>query len=211
MDKFFSVFGKVILILLILGVIGAGAYYLGQKSATKNSQNQSTAVSTTKIPDTPTPTIEAMKPSPTTTISSRKSISAGIPKWSLYVLSIPTGWTNKEESNESAQTDKLTLTKNSNTLVISQGAGGGGSCTYGSEPSQEMGQHFDSFIGITGFNNQFRRGTNDAGKTYQICEKGSGGYGFPTTFGYITYNISSVSDSILVEMDSIVASILKQH
>ena len=38
MDKFYSVFGKIILVLLVFGLIGGGAFYFGQKSNVKDEK-----------------------------------------------------------------------------------------------------------------------------------------------------------------------------
>lgn len=207
MEKFFSVFGKIILVVIVVGGIGIGAYYLGTKNKTANVL--------------PTPTVQVTSPTniptnmPTVTPKhSRTAVSAGLgtlPAFSLYVLSYPSGWTSKEEKDEKANTDKLTLTKENYTLTILQGPAGAGPCTFGNEPAQEMAQHFATFVGIVGFDRQFRRGTNDS-KTYTVCEQKVQGYAFPTAFGYITYTVPNPSDKgIMAEADSIIASIMKQH
>ncbi len=38
MDKFYSIFGKIVVILLVVGLIGGGAFYFGQKSNVKNEK-----------------------------------------------------------------------------------------------------------------------------------------------------------------------------
>ncbi len=212
MDKFFSVFGKVALVLIILGVIAGGAFYLGKNLANQSPKEQtpSTIVTPSTQPVTPTE-----RPTGTTLLSptavTKKSIAAGVLPFTLYLLTFPQGWLSNEQKVEATGTDKLTLTKNGYVLTISQGAGGGGSCLYGSEPPQEMAQHFDNFVGITGVDKQYRRGTSD-NKTFTICEKKDAGFGFPTSYGYITYTTPTPNeDTILIEMDLIVASILKQH
>jgi hypothetical protein len=71
-DRYFSIFGKVVLVLVILGVVGFGAYYLGTKQGNQNqaavnpgqtskSANQTSAIPTqeTSITSTtPAPTID---------------------------------------------------------------------------------------------------------------------------------------------------------
>jgi len=211
MEKFFSIFGKVVLIVLVLGIIGGGAYYFGTRSSVKTSQSLPTSL----IP----PSTNVQKSSPTVEISPvlsttlKKTISAGNPQppFNLYVLSYPSDWTPQHDSPSSG--DKLTLTKSNYTLTISQAAGGGGGCAYGNEPPQEMTQQFDSYVEIKAQNNTFRRGTSQqTPTTFTVCENRNGQYGFPTTFGYITYNTpANPNTSMLTEMDSIVTSILKQH
>ncbi len=215
MEKFFSVFGKVMLVILILGLIGGGAYYFGTKNNQKSqlvTTPMPTAQPTEVISNTPT-TALLLSPPGTTSSTGRTSLSAGVPQFGLYVLSYPAGWSTNEQRDDKAGTDIVTLTKNGYTLKIVEAGSGGGTCVFGNETPQPFSQHFNTYVDIAGTNGvQYRRGQTDD-TNYTICEKTSdGSYKFPTSWGPITYvtQVPTVS-SILAEMDSIVSSILKQH
>lgn len=63
-DKFFSLFGKIVLILILLGVVGFGAYYFGTK--TIPNQKEQTPVQTNQL--SPTPVQETIASTPTPTV-----------------------------------------------------------------------------------------------------------------------------------------------
>ncbi len=203
MDKFFSIFGKVVLVLLVVGVIGGVAYYFG-----KQSSNKPKAASTTISP-TVEPTQEAATPSaqPTTASSSKKTVSAGTT--TKYSVTFPSDWTANQENQPG--NNKLIISKDNYQIVISQGAGGAGACTYGNEPAQPMSQQFKTYVQINGSGHSYRRAASDQTPTmFSICEESNGSYRFPTSFGYITYNTpQNLDPSILLQMDSVVASITK--
>ncbi len=65
-DKLFAVFGKIVLIIVVLGIVAAGAYYFGVKSSQKSSpqpqlynQSSPTPSITTSVENlTPTPSVD---------------------------------------------------------------------------------------------------------------------------------------------------------
>jgi hypothetical protein len=62
-NKFFAVFGKIVLVLVVLGVVGYGAYYFGIKSSQNQSaQTQTTETSATIAQNGPVETIETQAP-----------------------------------------------------------------------------------------------------------------------------------------------------
>src|SRR3989338_6932251 len=91
MDKFFSVFGKVALVLLLIGTVGFGSYYLGQKNKNSGLANitatQNEQISVNIPPEvTGLPTVEP-------TISTKK-INGGVDKkaglsFSQYSITVP--------------------------------------------------------------------------------------------------------------------------
>jgi hypothetical protein len=199
---------KYIAILLIFVLIGLGAYVWGK--------NQ---LPTTNVFNLPKPSITQAFISPSITQTSLhnapspvpdlKKISAGIKNqlFSPYSLMAPTGWADNHTANTTS--DTLTLTKGQYVLTVSQAAGGTGSCDYPGDTVEPMAQVFTSFVGITGTFSQFRRGTSD-NKTYTVCEQKSTGFAFPTSIGYVTYNVPTSSDqSTLAEMDGMVATLTK--
>jgi hypothetical protein len=199
---------KYIAILLIFALIGVGAYEWGK-----------TQTPSTNIFNIPKPTITQVNTSPTVVqpaltiipnpTASLKKVSAGMKNqlFSPYAVMVPAGWVDNNTVN--TVSDTLTLTKGQYVLTISQAAGGTGSCNYPGDTSEPMAQVFTNFVGITGTFSQFRRGTTD-NKTYTVCEQKSGGFSFPTSVGYITYNVPTQADqSSLGEMDQMVASLTK--
>jgi hypothetical protein len=199
---------KYIAIILIFALIGVGAYEWGK-----------TQTPSTNIFNMPKPTITQVNTSPTVVqpaltiipnpTSSLKKVSAGMKNqlFSPYAVMVPPGWVDNNTVN--TVSDTLTLTKGQYVLTISQAAGGAGSCNYPGDTPEPMAQVFTNFVGITGTFSQFRRGTTD-NKTYTVCEQKSGGFSFPTSVGYITYNVPTQADqSSLGEMDQMVASLTK--
>jgi hypothetical protein len=60
-NKFFEIFGKIVLILIILGAVAYGSFYLGSKNAQLPLGNQSTVSPTSAS----TPTVETITVAPT--------------------------------------------------------------------------------------------------------------------------------------------------
>jgi hypothetical protein len=151
--------------------------------------------------------------SPTSTVAptgfTSKKVSAGIKNqlFSPYTLLVPSSWADVHTVNTAS--DTLTITKGQYVLMISQAAGGAGSCDYPGDTPEPMAQSFTNFVGITGTFSQLRRGTAD-NKTYTVCEQKSTGFAFPTSVGYVTYTVPSQADqATLAEMDGMIASLTK--
>ena len=153
-----------------------------------------------------------MVPSPTemlTPTPAGKLVTAGIKNqfFSPYTVTVPAGWTDAQTNNTAS--NNLTITKGEYVFTISQAAGGGGSCYYPGDTPGAMAQVFTNFVRITGTFSQFRRGMVD-NTSYTVCEQKSGGWGFPTTIGYVTYSTPAQADqTILAQMDQMVAGITK--
>jgi len=200
---------KIFFILVAVGLLLGGGRYLG--SSKKISS----------ISPTPSPTQSAIIPlvpianhaiSPTSA-QPKKIIKAGLTDSSTsfkpYNIEIPLGWIDNHEPG--SVVDKLTISKNGYSVVISQGAMGGGGCVYKGDPPQEMAQSFTDFVGITGKEGQYRRSWTTEGE-YTICQKSSteNSYGFPTQFGAINVKTPTPSDSsVMAEIDGMIASITK--
>jgi hypothetical protein len=201
---------KFISLVLIALLLVVGIYELGK--------SQTPSTNTFVMPPQPTitqvqATVSAtITPSPTgmvTPTATSKKVSAGIKNqlFSPYTVTIPSSWADVHTVNTAS--DTLTITKGQYVLTISQAAGGAGSCDYPGDTPEPMAQAFNNFVGITGTFSQFRRGTAD-NKTYTVCEQKSGGFAFPTSVGYITYNVPAQADqATLAEMDGMVASLTK--
>lgn len=198
--------------ILVIILIGLGAYAFGnsQKAPQKPTTPQPSHTIITKAPVVPT--VSQQLPTPTKEITpapTSKKVSAGMTNqfFSPYTVTVPSGWVDAHTQNTAS--DTLTLTKGDSVLMISQVAGGAGSCDFPGDTPEPMSQVFTSFVGITGTFAQFRRGTTD-NLTYTVCEQKTGGFVFPTSVGYITYKVlASTDQSTLAEMDGMVASLAK--
>lgn len=218
-DAAFSLFGKIALAIIIIALLVAGGYFLG----TNAPKREKISVSPTAIP---TPTLaaqqELMSPKTTDTISmtpaaTKKTITAGQTGSTIfghYSVDVPSGWVNTHDSTSA--TDKLILSKDGFSLTIYQAAFGGGGCLYKGDPPTEMAQTFSDFVGITGKSAQFRRSwnTDAAAKTisYTVCQQNTAdkSFGSITSYGRIDAVAPNPSDNtILTEMDSIIASLIK--
>ncbi|MBP9719462.1 MAG: hypothetical protein KBD46_03250 [Candidatus Levybacteria bacterium] len=216
MDRFFSLFGKIVLGTIVLGIILGIGYYVGH---TKIIQP------TLKLTPTPQAMMQSkaqVSPStvtitqPTTQVANKKTVTGGLESgtsFSPYSLQIPDGWSEKKDVTPGV-IDKLTLSNGDYSLSIYQAAIGGGGCRYKGDPEQMMSQTFGNYVDITNNNEQYRRSWNDEGKdmqSYTICQKGTDTYGAPTQFGAISYTTpKNVDTKILSEMDEIVASLQKK-
>jgi hypothetical protein len=202
---------KLISLILIALLLCIGIYELGKsQTSTKNTFVMPPQPTITQAQATVSATI---MPSPTgmvtPTNATSKKVSAGIKNqlFSPYTVTIPSSWADDHTVNTAS--DTLTITKGQYVLTISQAAGEVGSCDYPGDTPEPMAQTFSNFVGITGTFSQFRRGTSD-NKTYTVCEQKSTGFAFPTSIGYITYNVPTQADqATLAEMDGMVASLTK--
>ncbi len=220
MDRFFSLFGKIVLGVLALAIILSTGYYIGQTKIIKHT-----------IKPTPTPLIHEItkakaetpsSPSPKTSLMPSqapysKTISGGLAKgtsFTTYTLQLPAGWTDKRETTPEI-IDKITLSKDTYSVIIYQAAIGGGGCIYKGDPPAQMAQNFTDFVDISGNGGQFRRSWNTSNNThisYAICQKANdNSYGSITQFGKIdVVSPDPADESILKEIDGIIASIKKE-
>lgn len=199
----------VIVLVIALLVIFAGAYILG-KSKVKVTQ--------------PQPSTETQVNTPTA--GSTVVTAGGLTGYPKYSITVPDGWT-ASKTEDLPERNYLTLTKNSFQLFITQGGPGEGVCDYSKPERPESGLYLErtqlEFVPLqTKDGNDFRR-TYDSNVPayYTICEKIDSEYKRPTTFGFIIYkkslgpgeykpSIKRFDDQTLSEMDSIVASLKKQ-
>ncbi len=205
MNAFFSLLGKLTIILVVVGFLVGGGIYVGLKIKNQKggvfSSNQSPAP---ESKESPVPTVAPNIVSVTSPGGSFVS----------FKITVPNGWT--ADSSQIAGAPKLTITNATYQLVISQGAGGGAACLYPGDPPQDFGAPFNAFTTITSAEGEYRRATSTGGSpagtsVYTICEKKPSGFGLPTQFGYITYNTPANPDqTLLVVLDGMISSLKKQ-
>ena len=212
-NSFFSWFGKIVLFLLIAGGLAFGGYYFGTHGTKKMTDSTTPTPQYTMQKDDQQPTNTPMP-----TAMQKKKVKAGMnsdaTSFKPYSVELPEGWTDTRE--QSAITDKLILTKNGYSVSIYQAAIGGGGCLYKGDAEVMMAQKFTNFAAIAGKNADFRRSWNEdaaAKIAYTVCQKNTsdGSYGSPTTFGAVSATAPKpADDTILGELDSIVASLTKE-
>ena len=219
MDKFFSVFGKVALVIFVIGTIAFGGYYLGKKENNRQQVTDNKGQITVQISPNfqVSPTMEIQPTSvPVKTINGGVDKKAGL-SFSLYSLTAPLDWSDKKES-QTTMDEKLILEKNGAQISIYQAATGGAMCLYPGDPDfQGPSSKFTSFTEMTTKDGTvLRRSGTDVsfnGKVnFTICQKNSeGNFGEPTNYGHIAYSLPQNYDSqILTEMDAIAASLGKK-
>jgi hypothetical protein len=203
MERFFVFFGKTVLVLLVMGALAGGGYYLG-KSGTIDlglSTPAPEAVSTTNPDALPTQDDTMPRPSASTTsTASLRTLTAGLGvesglSFTKYSIQIPPGWTpNHTYENQGTPIDTLTVTNGEYQLKIYQAATGGAMCLYAGEPDQEgpSSKFISHFEFTNGSGDVFRGGPTivPTGVTqiHTVCMKPTGTSAFaqPTTFGHIT-------------------------
>ena len=213
-NKFFEIFGRVMLLIIVLGSIAAVAYYYGMNRNGDVKDDKLVIVTEDSNIDTTSDFRE-----PTTAPVKKVQVAAGAVEHTKYTVSVPEDWTVTKDPSNSNDMDKLTLTKNGYTVVIYQANMGGSMYSFSDAKvdgpfAQEYSGTYSDFTGAS--EEKFRRidssSQNKPGeKNYGVLVFGSDAYQTPTTFGGISYTtpISPTSD-MLDEMDFIISSLKKQ-
>lgn len=218
MDKFFSLFGKIVGILLIAGgLIGAGIY-LGQKYKSPQVSTQPSPTQMVSVSPTPASSSGVLQSQKTIGVHVTVT-SGGVYTFDKYMLSAFSDWTVTK--NQDNGTDKLVIAKGDYSITILQGPIDGGACYFPGETPQGMGIALTNPVAtiplLTG--DILKRGqadsqTNPGKETDQICGQGKLGnnqYGTFTQFGVITYITPLTRDAdTLAQMDAMVGSLQKQ-
>ncbi|HVZ66941.1 MAG TPA: hypothetical protein VG917_01645 [Patescibacteria group bacterium] len=209
---FFSLFGKLMAIIIATAVLIGGGYYIGDIAKKQNSPVPTpTAMPTKEVMVTSTPSAST---SPTLTTLPSKTINlpnATGSSFKAYSVKIPGGWTDTQEKTDI--TDKLTITKGAYSLSIYRAPIGGGGCLYPGDADQPMAQKFTDFTqvdGTTKFRISWNKTGNQPGKiNYTVCSSTDGKtYGAPTSFGAITITTPDPADKdIMDEIKGILVSL----
>jgi len=216
MDKFFSLFGKLVLILVVIGVVLLGGYYLGKKYTFFQANNTTvSSISPTnsalQVTSAASPTINQTQADPHVAI-----YGGGISPFNKYLMSGFKTWTKTVDHSSSL--DKMTLTFGSYQLTILQAALGGSGCTFPGQSGSEMSVILSApvanivmFDGSTYKRGQADTGTNPGKATYTVCQGSGNQYSTITSFGVINYVVPLNPDTQTVAMmDAMVSSLQKQ-
>lgn len=214
MERFFSIFGKAVLGVLILALLLGGGVYIGTK-LNKPSQVPNTNSQPTLTPN-PT-TVQSPTPMPSSSVIGQTVSAGGFGSFPKYTIVIPQGW--EQEKTTSNYQDLLTIIKGQYQIQINQTNMGNGGCSYPGTTPEPMSEEFTAFSPLS-YNsdaNFYRRSKSkipypNGEDQYAICQKNaSGSYSFVTTFGSILYMAPQTPDlGILSQMDAMVQSMVKQ-
>lgn len=221
MDKFFAVFGKMVLVLLVVGVLAGGGYYVGTKYNFFGKNLSVTPTPQDQMAPEPTSRVAAPESSPPSTPT--QIVQGGVPpsgglSFFPYTLNVPTDWIVSHESDTSVPVDTVTLTKGDYQIKIFQAATGGAMCLYPGDPAFEgPSSAFDTFETIilndgTVFRRSGTIAVGSSGKRgFTLCQKSSDGtFQQPTPFGHVSYTTPVTPDTtILNKMDGIISSFAK--
>lgn len=212
MERFFSIFGKIMLVLLILGSMIYGGYYFGKQTKTiakpeaVQTENNDSIIETENSIVSPSPS-----PLPQTTIVAGVSKSAGL-SFDQYSVVTPQDWTAKKES-QSALDEKLILTKGNYSITIFQAATGGALCLYpGDADFEGPSSKFQVFTTLTTKDARTLRRSGDVNATaFTVCQKSAdGSYQQPTNYGHISIKTPELpAKAVVEEIDLILASLKK--
>lgn len=214
MDKFFSIFGKIILVILVVGaLVGAGAYF-GKKYMSSPKEN--TNVPSQQTVSTSSPVAEGTTvPSPVQTKSVHVAITAGgVKPFNAYLMS---GFSSWQTTHDTSMGDKLTITQGDYQITIIQGAIGGGPCSFPGTTPMPMSVMLTSSTNIELLSGDIlKRGQAESAdlskESFTVCQKKSdGNYSTLTDFGAINYTTPLNPDSdIIAQMDAMIGSLQKQ-
>jgi hypothetical protein len=221
MDKLFSLFGKFMLILFIVGTLVGGGYFVGTRYNLFGKGVSVTPTPKDALETEPTPQDFSAPPPPPA--MSKQLVSGGVPpsgglSFFQYTIAVPTDWVVSRESNESVPVDTVTVTKGEYQIKIFQAATGGAMCLYPGDPAFEgPSSAYDTFVDLTLKDGTIlrRSGTNAVGPSgkrgFTVCQKSIyDNYQQPTPYGHASYNTPATPDqTILTEMDAIIASFEK--
>jgi hypothetical protein len=208
MDKFFSIFGKVMLVLLVLGAMSYGGYYFGKQ--TKNITKPEAVETSTEIYEENDDVI-APTETPSVSVMGGVNKSAGL-SFDQYYITTPEDWTSKKES-QSALDEKLTLTKDGYSITIFQAATGGALCLYpGDAPFEGPSSKYEVFTAITTKDARtLRRSGDKNGTAFTVCQKSpDNSYQQPTNYGHISVKLpANWTQEVITEIDEILSSLKK--
>jgi hypothetical protein len=213
MDRFFSIFGKVMLVIVVLSSMAYGGYYFGkQVKLTEKPEALSTEDQESFVDTSYTPTTEPVSsPLPQTTVVAGVSKSAGL-SFDAYSIMFPNNWTSKKES-QSALDEKLIITNGDYSITIFQAATGGALCLYpGDAEFEGPSSKFEVFVTLTTKDNRtLRRSGDKNGTVFTVCQKSvDNSYQQPTNYGHISVKLpANFTPEILSEIDSILSSLKK--
>lgn len=218
MDKLFALFGKVVLVLVIVSAVSGASFYIGKLTS-------ATLGKTSEVSLSPNPTLSLSPgPSPLVTPKTVKVVSAGLGNiagvnFPKYTIAVPGDWTiSQEHSEKDSPMDVLTVTKDTYRLKIFQAATGGSICLYPGDPAFEgPSASFTTFVELTDAQGrQYRRSGSEAlakngAVGFTLCHKSSyGNWQQPTPFGHVSFNLPKNFDAALLkEMDTMVSSLKK--
>lgn len=223
MDKFFSVFGKIVLVAAIAGSIAYAAYSYGK--TTSGAPSTVAAVPTEAVPTTDVGLKPETKPvmSPAVTSQPAKILTAGLDSssglsFTKYQMNIIAGWTaDHATTHDGTWTDTVTVTKGGAKLKIFQAATGGAVCLYtGDADFEGPSSRYDTYVDLkTADAVTLRRGSTNTPtggvQAYTVCQKGSDNFGQPTVFGHISFTAPVNGDAALLsDVDAMLVSLKKQ-
>lgn len=206
MDRFFSIFGKVVLVILVLGAMGYGGYYFGRQT---KSISKPEAVNTESTPSLTSK--EEATLIPQITIVGGVLKSAGL-SFDQYSIMTPNDWTSKKESQTTLD-EKLILEKTGYSISIFQAATGGALCLYPNDAEFEgPSSKYEVFTSLTTKDGRILRRSGDKnGTAFTVCQKSTdNSYQQPTNYGHISIKMPVVwTQEVLTEIDSILSSLKK--
>jgi hypothetical protein len=221
MDKFFSTFGKAVLVILLLALLIGSGVYIGfklNKSSSETASSTKTQPASQPTPVQNSPIQNQIPATPTPTISATQTVNAGgFDTFPKYIISIPAGWQQEKTTNNSQ--DLLTISNGQYQIQVNQTNMGNGECSYPGSSPAPMSQQYTTFVSLAynGDSNFYRRSKSqipypNGEDQYAICQKNSANaYSFVTAFGSILYMVPITPDNtMLSQMDQMVLSIQKQ-
>lgn len=199
-------FISILVTALVIG-LGVTAYFKGWIPQVTFTKPQAVSVQSTEVA-TPITNLSA---SPSATPSEFTVVKAGgILSRSQYSINIPNSWQFSKDGSVAGQSDKLTITRGVYSIVISQGAFGGGGCLYPGDPDAEMAQRFASFTTVTDQSGDgLRIGALSSGG-FVVCQGNGTSWGDITSFGHISISAPATLDPTIVSQISLILSSLKK-
>lgn len=216
----------IISIVLVIILLGGGAYLLGKSgfsSGQDSMPQQQVTTSTIQVTPTSTPIPTTSQAAPTTatipTTPVTKINAGGFGSFPKYTIIIPQGWQQEVTTNNFQNLLTITNGNDQYQLQINQASMDNGLCSYPGATPEPGSQQYTAFVplAINGDSTYYRRSKSqipypNGEDQYWICQENSASsYSFVTTFGSILYMApTNPEQQTLLQMDQMVQSIQKQ-
>lgn len=202
----------VAVIVVLVGVIGymAGKGNLNVKNPSNNTNISPTAAEPrqTEEKSTTLPSEDESKETPSSTTETVQA--GGVTTFPKYTLSLPSSSWTSEKTEDTNNSQVLTLSTSTSKMTIAQGGSGGKICTYpDTEPFEGPSEDFKEYRSATTKDGVTLRYAPMSDGQYLTCEKVGSSWQSPTSYGVILFTTPKGNTNALDDVNAILGSLKK--